>query len=123
PGPPHRSGRRCRPYSRASWRHPPPRRRRSRRRGASGLWVRWAWGRLWHFRPVASADVALISSAFQTEAVPGVSSALLLETDVPRSLAEVGLGPIADTAKPLDHFVVAVWLTIQGARRARPSSS
>ena len=25
--------------------------------------------------------------------------------------------PIVDTLKPLDHLVVAVWLTIQGARR------
>jgi len=25
---------------------------------------------------------------------------------------------IVDTLKPLDHLVVAVWLTIQGARRA-----
>jgi hypothetical protein len=25
--------------------------------------------------------------------------------------------PIVDTVKPLDHLVVAVWLTIQGARR------
>ena len=24
------------------------------------------------------------------------------------------MGPIADTVKPLDHHVVAVWLTIQG---------
>ena len=26
-------------------------------------------------------------------------------------------GPLVDTLKPLDHLVVAVWLTIQGARR------
>ena len=30
---------------------------------------------------------------------------------------DFAFGPIVDTLKPLDHLVVAVWLTIQGARR------
>jgi hypothetical protein len=33
------------------------------------------------------------------------------------SLWQVSKAPIVDTLKPLDHLVVAVWLTIQGARR------
>jgi hypothetical protein len=34
-----------------------------------------------------------------------------------RVLCHVGYVPLVDTLKPLDHLVVAVWLTIQGARR------
>jgi hypothetical protein len=40
-----------------------------------------------------------------------------LEADTPLYPCDVGFVPIADTLKPLDHLVVAVWLTIQGARR------
>jgi len=40
-----------------------------------------------------------------------------LEADTSPCPNDVGLVPIVDTLKPLDHLVVAVWLTIQGARR------
>ena len=39
----------------------------------------------------------------------GIRSASLPEADPTLRSSNVGLGPIADTAKPLDHFVVAVW--------------
>jgi hypothetical protein len=37
--------------------------------------------------------------------------------DIDAASPDVGNGQIVDTLKPLDHLVVAVWLTIQGARR------
>ena len=44
-------------------------------------------------------------------------SAFPLEADLSPCPSDVGFVPIVDTLKPLDHLVVAVWLTIQGARR------
>jgi hypothetical protein len=39
------------------------------------------------------------------------------KADLVRVSRYVGFVPIVDTLKPLDHLVVAVSLTIQGARR------
>jgi hypothetical protein len=40
-----------------------------------------------------------------------------LNADVDCAPCHVAKVPMVDTLKPLDHLVVAVWLTIQGARR------
>ena len=45
------------------------------------------------------------------------TSGLPQTADISGPSRHFAFGPIADTAKPLDHLVVAVWLTIQGARR------
>jgi hypothetical protein len=44
-------------------------------------------------------------------------SASELKADFDHAPCHVSKVPIVDTLKPLDHLVVAVWLTIQGARR------
>ena len=44
-------------------------------------------------------------------------SAFYLVADTLQMSKEVRFVPIVDTLKPFDHLVVAVWLTMQGARR------
>ena len=44
-------------------------------------------------------------------------SGLPQTTDIAGAGRHFAFGPKVDTLKPLDHLVVAVWLTIQGARR------